>query len=326
MRLVSSFLIAAVALACSAGCISKFSRNLALKSTSGVLYSATPSLQMEADYELARMAIPASLKTVETFYIAGPKEEPTAKLVRILTEGYCQYGTAFVEDDWEAAKFKKDIEAIDYHNTRSNHIFTRCLNYALSTLGPRWQKEIFADLDTVKKLVAETPRGKRFPLLFAALALGSLVNHNLTRIEMLAYLPTVEAMLDRVLEMDKQGPPVDPEGTYYEGKVNQTHAALPYIALGMLHSGRAKSMGGDPDKARAMFETALKVTDNKMLLARTLMAFRIGKQTNDRKFFHEQLKIVLETEPSVWPEQRLANEVAHRKARRYLKNEKELFQ
>ena len=39
-----------------------------------------------------------------------------------------------------------------------------------------------------------------------------------------------------------------------------------------------------------------------------------------------QLKQVLETPPSVWPEQRLANEVAHRRARRYLSHEKELFQ
>jgi hypothetical protein len=84
-------------------------------------------------------------------------------------------------------------------------------------------------------------------------------------------------------------------------------------------------MGGDPAKAKAMFEKALEVTDNKMLLPRTLMAYRVGIQTNDQKFFHEQLKIVLETAPSVWPEQRLANEVAHRKARRYLSHEKDLF-
>jgi hypothetical protein len=326
MRLASNLVLAALVLACSSGCISKFSRNLALKSTSNVLFSASPSLQMEADYELARSAIPASLKTVETFYIATPKPEPTAKLVRVLTEGYCQYGTGFVEDDWEAAKFRQDIEAVEYHNTRSSHIFTRCLNYALSTLGSRWQKEIFSDLETVKKLLKDTPRSQRFALLFAGMALGSLVNHNLTRIEMLSYIPTVQAILERVLEMDAQGPPRDPEGSYYEGQINQAHAALPHIALGMVHSGRAASMGGEPEKARTHFEMALKLTDNKMLLARTLMAYRVGKQTNDRKFFHDQLKIVVETAPSVWPEQRLANEVAHRKARRYLTHEKGLFQ
>ena len=35
---------------------------------------------------------------------------------------------------------------------------------------------------------------------------------------------------------------------------------------------------------------------------------------------------VLETPPDVWPEQRLATEVAYRRARRYLSHEKDLFQ
>ena len=294
-----------------AGCdVGKFTVN----TTSKVLARAQPSLQQEADYEMARQAIPGALKTVEGFWIVDPDNE---RLIKILTEGYCQYGTAFVEDDWEVAKFNKDIEAIDYHNNRSTKIFTRCLNYALKTLGGRWQKEIFHDDQAkVTKLIADTGKGKRFPLMFAGAALGSIINHNLTRIELIAYLPTVQAILERVVEIDtKKGAPA-----------NKAHAALPYVALGMIHTARGKAMGGDPDKGRAMFEMALKVTDNKFLLARTLMAYRVGLANNDRKFFHEQLKIVLETPPSVWPEQRLANEVAHRKARRYLSHEKDLFQ
>ncbi len=286
---------------------------LTVNTTSKVLLRAQPSMQQEADYEMAKQAIPGALKTVEGFWIVSPDNE---RLVKLLTEGYCQYGTAFVEDDWEVAKFAKDLDAIDYHNTRSTHIFTRCLNFALRTLGSRWQKELFAETDVVNKLIAETGHGKRFPLLFAGLALGSLINHNLSRVEMISYISTVEAMMNRVIEIDtKHGPPA-----------NKAHAAMPYIALGMLHSARAKSLGGDSDKARSMFEMALKVTDNKMLLPRTLMAYRIGLQTNDRKFFHDQLKMVIETPPSVWPEQRLANEVAHRKARRYLSKEKDIFQ
>lgn len=302
-------LAAAVAVAVLGGCdLGKITVN----TTSKVLIRAQPSLQQEADYELARQAIPGALKTVEGFWIVDPENE---RLIKILTEGYCQYGTAFVEDDWEAAKFKKDLEAIEYHNNRSTKIFTRCLNYALKTLGKRWQKEIFEGPEVVAKLLKDTGKGKRFPMLMAGMALGSIINHNLTRIEMIAYLPTVEAILNRVVEIDtKHGLP----------KARQ-HAALPYIALGMIHTARGKAMGGDPDKGKAMFEMALKVTDNKFLLARTLLGYRVGLANNDRKFFHEQLKMVLETAPSVWPEQRLANEVAHRKARRYLSHEKDLF-
>ena len=88
---------------------------------------------------------------------------------------------------------------------------------------------------------------------------------------------------------------------------------------------------GDAAKARAAFEAALQATADKdhpagrFLLARAMMAYRVGLMTNDRKFFHDQLKQVLETDPAIWPEQRLANEVAHRRARRYLSHEKQLF-
>lgn len=324
MRLGFALVLTAAA---STGCLSKLTEKTAFKSTSGIMLRASAALQMESDYELARAAIPASLKTIEGFYVAGPPDDAREKLVRILTEGYCQYGTAFVEDDWEAAKLAQDLDAADYHNTRANHIFTRCLNYALGTLGPTWQKTIFGSAEEVEALAKKTGRDKRFALLFAGTALGSLINHNsATSVEMIALLPNVKVILARVIELDKGGLPVDPEGTYYEGQKNLTHAALPHIALGMLNTAIPPAMGGKPDVAKQNFEDALKLTSDKFLLARTLMAVRVGLATNDRKFFHDQLKIVLETPPSVWPEQRLANEFAQRKARRYLSKEKELFQ
>jgi hypothetical protein len=323
MRLAVALVLSAVA---STGCLSKLTEKTAFKSTSAILARASAGMQMESDYELAKYAIPASLKTVEGFYVAGPPDAGRDRLVRILTEGYCQYGTAFVEDDWEAAKLVKDLAEVDVTNTRANHVFTRCLNYSLGTLGPKWQKAIFGTPDELAAMLKTAGKSQRFALMFAGTALGSLINHNLTRVEMIAMLPNVELIMNRIIEIDKGGLPVDPEGSYYEGKVNLAHAAQPYIALGMIHSARGKAMGGDPDKAKAYFEEALKLTSDKFLLARTNMAVRVGMATNDRKFFHDQLKIVLETSPSVWPEQRLANEFAQRKARRYLAKEKELFQ
>lgn len=284
---------------------------ITVNTTSKVLERAQPGLKQESDYEMARQAIPGALKTVEGFWVVSPENK---RLIKILTEGYCQYGTAFVEDDWEVAKFNKDLGAVAYHSSRASNIFTRCLNYALMSLGSRWQKELFADPAVAQKLIKDTGAGQRTPMMFAGLALGSIINHNLDRIEMIGYLSTVQMIMDRVIELDKANPPAD-----------KAHAALPHVALGMLHSARPAALGGEPAKARAEFELALQITENKFLLPRALMAFRVGKQTNDRKFFHEQLKQVLETAPSVWPEQRLANEVAHRRARRYLSKEKEIF-
>lgn len=286
--------------------------------TAKVLVRAQPSLQMESDYQLAHDAIPGALKTIEGFWVVDPDNE---NLIGILTEGYCQYGTAFVEDDWEVAKFAKKLDDIEYHNARATHIFTRCLNYALKRLGDDWQKDLFENADAVAALAKKTGGDKRNQMMWAALALGSIINHNLSRVEMLAYLPTVRIILDRVLELDKASPPE-----------RLDYAALPHVAYGMLFSAASAQFGGKADRAKEEFETALKLTADKdhpegrFLLARTLMGYRLGIMTNDRKFFHDQLKKVLETPPSVWPEQRLANEVAHRRARRYLSHEKELFQ
>ncbi|TMQ14460.1 MAG: hypothetical protein E6J90_03610 [Deltaproteobacteria bacterium] len=286
--------------------------------TAKILVRGQPALNQESDYQLAHDAIPGALKTIESFWVVDPDNED---LLGILTEGYCQYGTAFIEDDWEVAKFAKKLDDIEYHNARATRIFTRCLNYALRQLGDKWQSDIFEAPEAVARLARDTGAGKRDQMMWAALALGSIINHNLSRVETLAYQPTVKIMLDRVLEIDRASPPARPE-----------YAALPHIAFGMLYSAAGAQLGGKPDQAKAEFEAALKLTadkdhpDGRLLLARALMGYRIGLQTNDRKFFHAQLKQVLETPPSVWPEQRLANEVAHRRARRYLSHEKELFQ
>jgi hypothetical protein len=291
---------------------------ITVRTTAKVLVRAQPSLQQESDYQLAHDAIPGALKTIEGFWVVDPDN---ADLLGILTEGYCQYGTAFIEDDWEVAKFAKKLDDIEYDNARATHIFTRCLNYALKQLGEHWQNDLFETPDAVAKLARDTGADKRDQMMWAALALGSIINHNLSRAEMLAYQPTVKIMLDRVLELDKASPPS-----------RQDYAALPHIAFGMLYSAASVQLGGKPAEAKAEFEAALQITadkdhpEGKLLLARTLMGYRFGLMNNDRKFFHDQLKQVLETPPSIWPEQRLANEVAHRRARRYLSHEKDLFQ
>src|ERR1700712_2582129 len=167
-----------------------------VRTTAKVLARAQPSLQQESDYQLAHDALPGTLKTIEGFWFVDPDN---TTLLKILTEGYCQYGTAFVEDDWEVAKFAKKLDEIEYDNARATHIFTRCLNYALKQLGDDWQKDLFEAPDVVAKLVKATDGSHRDEMMWAALALGSIINHNLNRMEMLVYLPTVQLILDRVI-------------------------------------------------------------------------------------------------------------------------------
>lgn len=302
---------------------------MAAGTTAQILVKAQPALQMENDYELAARAIPGALKTIEGFYVAD--EQPVLRT--ILTEGYCQYATAFVEDEWEVAKFAKNLDETQIQNERASKMYTRCMNYALMDLPGGFQKDLFGTPEAATKRINATGLDHRTPLMWAIVALGGMVNHNLTRVEMLSYLPIVKAGLERVVAID----------TAQRGEIDGTkkvpcdagctvRLALPHIALGMVYSAASAQFGGDANRAKAEFAIALRITadkqhpDGKMLLARVLLGYRVGLMTNDRKLFHDELSKVLETDPAIWPEQRLANEVAQRRARRYLSHEKDLFQ
>jgi hypothetical protein len=320
-------LLASILLAL-AGCQGAI-QHAAAGTTAQILVKAQPALQMESDYDLASKAIPGALKTVEGFYVAD--EQPVLRT--ILTEGYCQYATAFVEDDWEIAKFAKNLDQVAYDNVRASKMFERCLNYAMMDLPSGFDKDLFGTPEAAAKRINSIGGGQRTPLMWAGVALGGMINHNLDRIEMLSYLPTVKVILERIVAID----------TAQRGQIDGTkkvpcdagctvRLALPHIALGMVYSAASAQFGGDSKRAVDEFNIALRITadakhpDGKMLLARALLGYRVGLMTNDRKLFHDQLVKVLETDPAIWPEQRLANEVAQRRARRYLSHEKEWFQ
>lgn len=302
-----------VSAALLAGCIDM--GQITVNTTSKVLVRAQPSLKSESDYELAARAIPGTLKTVEGFWVVNPGNEA---LVAILTEGYCQYGIGFVEDEWEEAMLKKDFDTAQYHSTRATKMFIRCLNYALRSLGSGWQEDLFAEGEDAQarqdKRIASAPSSKRTPLMWAALALGAAVNQNKDNMEMIPYAATAKAMLLKVLEIDAKHPQRDP-----------VLAAMPHVALGLVYTAVSPALGGDPKKAEEHFTKALQLTQDKFLLARVHYAKRVGVATQNRQLFRDNLLKVLQTDPAIWPEQRLANEIAHRRARRYLKMEKELF-
>ena len=164
------------------------------------------------------------------------------------------------------------------------------------------------------KLIDSAPRSKRVPLMWVAVGLGSMINHNKDNIELVAQAPTAKAILLKIVAWDEASPPADP-----------AIAALPHLALGLLYTAAGAQLGGKADEATKHFKKALELTGDKFLLARVQYARRVGVMLQDRKLFHDELVKVLQTDPAIWPEQRLANEIAHRRARRYLSQEKELF-
>jgi len=120
-------------------------------------------------------------------------------------------------------------------------------------------------------------------------------------------LPKVQAMIDRVIEIDPQ-----------------FHFGSARAFRGVLASSRPVMLGGDPALAKREFDAAMGLYPD-YLMSRVLYAQYYARQANDAALFSEELKRVEGSDASALPEQRLTNEMARRRASLLLKIRKELF-
>jgi len=322
---------AAIAACAAMACDTK---HLAVDTTSQILVRGQPAIQQESDYELAARAIPSSLKAVESFHAAYPD---IRRLTALLAEGYCQYGSGFVEDEWEIAFIDHgDLAQADPIARRASKMYVRCMNYALELLGPRWTEAMNGGIQELRAVARSAGPGDREAMMWLALGLASLINMNLEAIDVVSYLPYAQFLLERLVVMDgdaamlaRDGRPLarvtEEFGKGYRPPRDPLRHAMPHIALGMLFTSRGKAIGGDPERGRRHFERAIELTGGRFLLAKVLFAKNYGRASMDRTRFRDLLVEVLQTDPAIWPEQRLANEIAVRRARRYLRHEAEWF-
>jgi hypothetical protein len=273
--------------------------------TAKVLKAASPSLNQEADYDFAKAAAPAQLKTVEGFHLASPENDV---FIEILARGYSEYAFGFVEWDLLQARARGDADTELHLTKRATGLYLRGMNYGLKLLGGSWEQALYADLATFEKKVKDADKDNVPGMFYVALGLASAINLNRDDIEMVAYLAKAKMLFERVVALDTN---------YHNGGA--------HMALGMMYAGQPKALGGDPDKGKAEFEKAIAASNGKFLVPKMLMAIAYGTITNDREFFHKTLVQVLETSPAVFPGQRLGNEIAHLRARYFLAREKELF-
>jgi hypothetical protein len=324
----------AMAALMSTSCID--TKKIAVKTTSQILMMGQPALKQENDYEHAARALPGALKTVESFHVAYPE---IWRLTAVAAEGYCQYGTGFTEDEWEHATWvEKDFDKSEYIAGRATKFFLRCMNYSLEWLGGDWAGKFMGPTDGLAAKARAAGQGQRKGMLLAAMGLGSAINMNKDKVEFIDMAANAELILKRIVVMDGDGKIFVKAKDWNQAEFDKVYGkasgtppsdpverAMPHVALGLLYTSRAEAIGGDPDQGKKHFERAIELTGGRFLLAKVLYARGYGRIRNQRDFFRSTLVKVLQTDPAIYPEQRLANEIAHRRARRYLKLEKEWF-
>jgi len=284
-RLILAGLLAVLLNACSTG-------QIVARSSLTIMDSAVTVMNQENDLELAKAAIPANLKLVESL----TRELPANRELRIhAAQGFYGYAFGFVEDENPA---------------RASLLYRRGLTHALSALEVAGLAgdPLSMRRDTLtQKLAALGPEA--IPELFwAASNWAKWIDMNRTDPQRIADLGKVEALMQRVLTLD--------ENYYFGG---------PHIFFGVWYGSRPPMLGGDFARSEAHFAKARAITQGKLLIADVLYAQYLAVQQGNREAFHDKLSAVVSAPSDIYPEMALANAIAQHKAKALLLKEEELF-
>ncbi len=158
------------------------------------------------------------------------------------------------------------------------------------------------------KNVEEHHGGKVKIKLFAGLAPASAINLNRDDLARVVDLPKAIALIKRSHELDPK---------FYNAGAAMT--------LGIVYCSQGKAIGGDPDLGKKFFQEAIDASGGKYLMARVMYARFFGVITQDRPLFESTLKEVLAAPADLYPQQRLANALAKKRAKRYLDHVEDYF-
>lgn len=279
-----------------------------VRQTAAVFAEGKVAIDRESDPQLAREALPANIKTLESLLVSAPDNE---RLLRLLTESYYSYAFGFLEMDLMRAKVEGgDQEEIEQLTERTVDFYIRARDYGFRLLDRPAFREAATkpNLEKVQSILDETTPEDVPGLFWTAFGWGGAINLAQQDPDMAAALPVVEAIMKRVVELNAR---------YYNSG--------PHIFLGVSFASKPKLAGGDPQTAKSHFEAAMKQHGDRNLMIPFLYGRYYAVQTQNRELFDSMMQKVLQADLSQYPKLRLNNELARRRAAFWQEHADELF-
>jgi len=280
----------------------------AANSTVGVMKKAAGAFESEHDPWLARRAATGNLKFAEGVLRSTPKN---SDLLVLLAKNYNNYAFAFLMDDLETLSWGTD--EFDAISNRAVDFFTRARRYAVLRLALDFEDAetaVFAPGDRLEQILGEADPERHLPALYwLASSWGNIVSLQSDDPDVLADLPRVKRIMEWVRNHN---------GSYANGG--------PHLFFGVINTALPKQLGGDPEAAKKGFEDGMAVTDGRYLMGKALYGYYYFRAIDDREGYLRTLQEVIDTPANVMPGQRLANELAQIRAKRWLTEADDYFE
>ena len=302
MRVAYRLAAAVCLLLFSAGCSIK---KIAVNKLGNMLASSGSTFESDEDPDLVAAAIPFGLKLYEGLLAESPKH---TGLLLAAASGFTEYSYAFIDLKAEEAK-EESVDKANALQERARKMYLRAHAYAMRGLEvkyPGFGAALDNDAITALKRVRKT---EVLLLYWCAASLGLAISTSKGSPEMIAQLPLVEMMVNRIVELDE---------AFDNGAVPEMLITLEAARSGVKLEDQEAAM-------RKHFDRAMEISKGKRAGTYVSFAENADELAQNAAEFKSMLEKALAIDVDADPTTRLANVIAQRRARWLLAHQSDLF-
>ena len=281
-------------------------RRAAVNMVGDAMSSGSSVFETDEDIELVGEALPFGLKFMEMLLGESP-DHPG--LLLTTCKGFVLYSYGYVDYEAFLAE-EEDLDRSKAIKKRARKLYLRALKYGLRGLErsyPGFENQLFLEPEKAAAQITRKDMKRDLPfLVWSAAALGSAISVSRDDAEMVARLPEVEALMNRALELDE---------AWEEGLIHQFKIQLAGAKVGDL----------DHDQIRRHYERALELSMSRSAGPYVAYAEAVSIPDQNIAEFSSLLALALAIDPDQYPEGRLLNLMAQRRAKWLLDHIDELI-
>ncbi len=268
------------------------------------LASAGTTFSSEPDPELARDAIPFTLKLIESVLEETPNH---ARLRTAAAAYFTQYAYGFIqlEADYLEAE---DYGQAEHLRRRAKNLFLRARDHGLRNLQIKRPDFLSRLAQSPRETASSVEKRSVETLYWTAAAWAAAINLGKDDPFLVAELPQMEALIDRAFELDAD---------WGEGAI---HSFLIAYEMNRQDDGDSWEM-----RARARFQAAIHLSKGRLLSPYVSLAEAVSVQIQDAREFQSLLNQALAINIDEHPKARLVNLLMKKRAEWLLTQMDELF-
>lgn len=259
----------------------------AVRRSSPVFHKAGEQLTKEDSWEFFKNSAPGNLKFLELVYLTDPNN---MDLLPTVIKAHVGYAYAVPE----TLAFGEELSGSSdtFQKTEAIHHYTRALDYGVHYLSLRdiSRKDLLSlpEEKLREKMEKEISRNDLVALVYTAQAWGSLINLQKDDIALVSQIPRVKILFDYVCR-------VSPD----------IENGICDIFMAQYEASRPKMLGGNPEKAKELYASAMKKYPYHLLVPVNMIQY-IHLPAMDGEEY-EKLATTLKAEFTEWASKKREN-------------------